>query len=112
MQPTWLQDTAYDSSGQFYIFTCLCPGTTAAVGGIPVCLCDNTNQPMQSPGSLFGMCPPLSCGAGQVEIDNKCVATCSDPTEIMLSGGQCGPRPMFGRPGMLGGRHSTMIWHQ
>jgi hypothetical protein len=92
MQPTWLQDTAYDSSGQFYIFTCLCPGSThpgAAVGGIPVCLCDNTNQPMQPPGSLFGTCPPLSCGAGQVKIDNKCVATCSDPTEIMLSGGQC-----------------------
>ena len=92
MQATWIKDTAYDTSGEFYIFTCACPASThqtGAVTGIPVCLCDNTNKPMQPPGSLFGMCPPLSCPAGQVKINNQCVATCTDPTEIMLSGGQC-----------------------
>jgi hypothetical protein len=90
--PTWLTDYALDSSGQFAAFTCACPTGTHSAGnlnGSPVCLCDSTNQPAQPPGSLLGMCPPPTCPAGQVMIDNKCVATCRNPGQVLLPSGQC-----------------------
>jgi hypothetical protein len=89
--PAWLTDYAYDSSGEFSIFTCACPANTHSAGnlnGTPVCLCNNTNQPMQ-PGSLFGMCPPPTCPAGQTMINKKCVASCKNPAQILLPNGQC-----------------------
>ena len=84
------------------IFSCDCPdGTYAAtdasgaeklVNGIPLCLCNNTNQPANfDPQSFTGMCPPPACPIGQVRLsgNGSCVTPCSDPSKGMTMDGAC-----------------------
>jgi hypothetical protein len=96
MIPTWTTDYTADPSGEFQIFTCVCPSgqhSAGAVGaggaGAPICLCDGTNQRPNPPGTFVGTCPPPSCPSGQVMINKKCVATCKNPGQILLPSGQC-----------------------
>jgi hypothetical protein len=90
--PTWKVDPLLDSSGNIQVFFCACPsGThqTGVVGGLPMCLCDNSNQPPNGPDSLFGMCPPPDCAKPQIKIGSKCVTPCADPTKGMTNDGSC-----------------------
>jgi hypothetical protein len=77
------------------MFTCACPDSTRQVGtagGIPICLCDYTNQPPkvgdtpqeQCPINLVGSCKP-----NQIVVAGKCVTPCSDPTMGMTPDGAC-----------------------
>lgn len=94
MVPTWTTDYTIDASDTHTkIFSCNCPsGTHSAPGGpvngLPVCICDNTNQVAQFNNPL-GMCLPPPCPKGQKKIGGKCVTPCSDPTKGMTADGSC-----------------------
>lgn len=77
------------------VFTCACPDGTyqkGTAGGIPICLCDYTNQPPKVADTPQGMCPMNllgSCKPNQIVIGGKCVTPCSDPTMGMTPDGAC-----------------------
>ena len=83
-------------SGSTGVFTCACPDGSyqaGTAGGIPICLCDYTNQPPKvgdtpqerCPINLLGNCQP-----GQITTQSgKCVTPCSDPSMGMTPDGSC-----------------------
>lgn len=100
--PTWTSvppmPGSFNNPSATGVFTCACPdGTyqTGTAGGIPICLCDYTNQPPkvgdtpqeQCPFNLLGQPCPQS---GQIRVANgKCVAPCSGSSEVMTPDGVC-----------------------
>jgi hypothetical protein len=85
------------------VFTCECPsGTYQATSksgqpltsaGVPVCLCDYTNQPPKIGSDPSQMCNinilGQPCPNGQTRLGNKCVTPCTDPTKGMTMDGAC-----------------------
>ena len=77
------------------VFTCACPDGTyqaGTAGGVPICLCDYTNEPPQVADTPQGMCPMNllgPCQANQIVVQGKCVTPCSDPTKGMTPDGAC-----------------------
>jgi hypothetical protein len=84
------------------VFTCLCPsgtyqartasGEPMTSAGVPVCLCDYTNQPPKVTDNPQDMCPLNllgPCQAGQISRNGRCITPCSDPTKGMTQDGAC-----------------------
>jgi len=100
--PIWTDGSAPSnpSAGKVFgsgdgMFTCACPNGThqaGTAGGIPICLCDYTNQPPKVADTLRGMCPINllgSCKPNQIVVGGSCVTPCSDPTMGMTPDGTC-----------------------
>ena len=77
------------------VFTCACPNGTyqaGTAGGVPICLCDYTNQPPKVADTPQGMCPINlvgNCQPNQIVIKGQCVTPCQDPTQGMTPDGAC-----------------------
>jgi hypothetical protein len=94
--PTWTSaGPSFGNSVDSGVFTCACPDGThqaGTAGGIPICLCDYTNQPPKVADTPQGRCPINllgSCQPNQIVIKGKCVTPCSDPTMGMTPDGAC-----------------------
>jgi hypothetical protein len=97
--PTWTSvpplPPGFTNPAAAGVFTCACPDGThqaGTAGGIPICLCDYTNQPPKVADTPQGMCPINllgSCKPNQIVIGGKCVTPCSDPTMGMTPDGAC-----------------------
>ncbi|MGO9358552.1 MAG: hypothetical protein ACLP1D_12900 [Xanthobacteraceae bacterium] len=85
------------------VFTCQCPsgtwqpktksGQPLTSAGVPVCLCDYTNQPPKVTSDPSQMCNinilGQPCPNGQTRLGQKCVTPCADPTKGMTMDGAC-----------------------
>jgi len=85
------------------VFTCQCPsgtyqaksksGQPLTAQGVPVCLCDYTNQPPKVTNDPSQMCNinilGQPCPTGQTRLGQKCVTPCADPTKGMTMDGAC-----------------------
>jgi hypothetical protein len=97
--PTWTSvpplPPSFSSPTDTGVFTCACPDGTYQAGtaaGVPVCLCDYTNQPPQVADTPQGRCPINllgSCQPNQIVVNGKCVTPCSDPSMGMTPDGAC-----------------------
>jgi hypothetical protein len=94
--PTWTSaGPGFGNSVDSGVFTCACPDGTyqaGTAGGIPICLCDYTNQPPKVADTPQGMCPMNllgSCQSNQIVLNGKCVTPCSDPSMGMTPDGGC-----------------------
>ncbi len=103
--PVWTTPPSPSSFDPFPtgVFACQCPsgtyqaksksGQPVTEGGVPVCLCDYTNQPPKVTSNPQQMCninlTGTPCPAGQKQIGQKCVTPCADPTKGMTMDGAC-----------------------
>jgi hypothetical protein len=94
--PTWTSaGPSFGNSVDSGVFTCACPDGTyqaGTAGGIPICLCDFTNQPPKVADTPQGMCPMNllgPCQPGQIVRNGQCINPCSDPTKGMTQDGAC-----------------------
>ena len=103
--PTWTTPPPPSSFDPFPagVFTCLCPsgtyqaktksGDPMTASGVPVCLCDYTNQPPKVTNDPQQMCNinilGQPCPNGQTRLGQKCVTPCADPTKGMTMDGAC-----------------------
>jgi hypothetical protein len=103
--PTWTTPPAPSSfdPNATGVFTCQCPsgtwqpksksGQPVTEGGVPVCLCDYTNQPPKVTNDPSQMCNinilGQPCPNGQTRLGQKCVTPCADPTKGMTMDGAC-----------------------
>ena len=99
------------------VFTCACPDGTwqaGTAGGVPICLCDYTNQPPKVADTPQGRCPMNllgSCQPNQIVMNGDASrhsdpsmgmtpdGACCDPNQLTACGQCCGPgtRPVNGR---------------
>lgn len=105
MVPVWTTPpppSSFDPS-PVGMFTCQCPsgtyqaksksGQPLTEGGVPVCLCDYTNQPPKVTDDPGQMCNinlvGKPCPSGQIQLGQNCVTPCADPTKGMTMDGAC-----------------------
>jgi hypothetical protein len=107
MVPVWTQPPSTGIFDPFAtsVFTCQCPsgtyqpksksGQPLTQAGVPVCLCDYTNQPPKATDDPSKQCDinlvKNSCPANEILVGTKCVQECPPNEGMTLQGACCDP---------------------